>query len=171
MYYHHHHQVLLLLVERRSSTKSFQALQTPTIPLTSFHDVPVHLISSPIVLCHDWMYRVIKKHITVTLKVTHDIVYLSLYSILYEVWLCCLVFQCHFVSGVIVVYVLVWHSCCAIIHCYNDMFHIVSHGGYTMDLWNLYNVNVNECAVMEYIRVGSLLSASDIVWQVEELKA
>ena len=34
-----HHQVLLLLVEHRASMKSFQALQSPAIPLTSFHDL------------------------------------------------------------------------------------------------------------------------------------
>jgi hypothetical protein len=37
----HYHQVLLLLVEHRASMKSFQALRTPAIPLTSFHDLPV----------------------------------------------------------------------------------------------------------------------------------
>jgi len=31
---------------------SFQALRSPAIPLTSFHDLPVFLISSSIVLCH-----------------------------------------------------------------------------------------------------------------------
>jgi hypothetical protein len=40
-----------------------------------------------------------------------------------------------------------------------------------VDLQNVCNVNLNECAVMEYIIVGSWLSASDIPWQVEELKA
>jgi len=33
--------------------KSFQALRTPAIPLTSFHDLLVILISSSIVLRHD----------------------------------------------------------------------------------------------------------------------
>ena len=47
-----HHQVLLLLVEHRASRKSFQALQSPAIPLTSFHDLPVPLLSSSIVLHH-----------------------------------------------------------------------------------------------------------------------
>jgi hypothetical protein len=51
------------------------------------------------------------------------------------------------------------------------MFHILRCGGYMVDLWNVCNVNVNECAVMEYITVGSWLSASDIPWQVAELKA
>jgi hypothetical protein len=51
-HHHHHHQVLLLLVEHRASTKSFQALRFPAIPLTSFHDLPVLLISSSIVLRH-----------------------------------------------------------------------------------------------------------------------
>ena len=32
------HQILLLLVEHRASMKSFQALRSPAIPLTSFHD-------------------------------------------------------------------------------------------------------------------------------------
>src|SRR5215469_12501579 len=49
---HHHYQVLLLLVEHRASMKSFQALQSPAIPLTSFHAFPVPLISSSIVLHH-----------------------------------------------------------------------------------------------------------------------
>ena len=49
---HHHHQFLLLLVEHRASMKSFQTLRSPAIPLTSFHDLPVFLISSSIVLRH-----------------------------------------------------------------------------------------------------------------------
>jgi len=48
--HHHHHRVLLLLVEHRASTKSFQVLWSPTLPLTSFHDLPVFLISPSIVL-------------------------------------------------------------------------------------------------------------------------
>ena len=48
----HHHQVLLLLVGHRASMKSFQALGSPAVPLTPFHDLPVPLISSSIVLCH-----------------------------------------------------------------------------------------------------------------------
>jgi len=51
-HHHHHHQFLLLLVEHRASMKSFQALRSPTIPLTSFHYLPVFLISSSIVLHH-----------------------------------------------------------------------------------------------------------------------
>ena len=47
-----HHQDLLLLVQHRASMKSFQALRSPAIPLTSFHVFPVPLISSSIVLCH-----------------------------------------------------------------------------------------------------------------------
>jgi len=47
-----HHQVLLLLVEHRASMKSFQALRSPTIHLTSFHDLPMILISSSIVPRH-----------------------------------------------------------------------------------------------------------------------
>jgi hypothetical protein len=31
-------------VEQRASMKSFQALRSPAIPLTSFHDFPVPLI-------------------------------------------------------------------------------------------------------------------------------
>jgi hypothetical protein len=50
--HHHHHRVLLLIVEHRAYMKSFQALRSPTIPLTSFHDFPVFLISSSIVLRH-----------------------------------------------------------------------------------------------------------------------
>ena len=46
------HQILLLLVEHRASMKSFQALWSPAIPLISFHDLLVLLISSSIVLCH-----------------------------------------------------------------------------------------------------------------------
>jgi hypothetical protein len=46
------HHFLLLLVEHRASMKSFQALRSPAIPLTSFHDLPVFLISSSIVLRH-----------------------------------------------------------------------------------------------------------------------
>ena len=49
---HHHHQILLLLVEHRASMKSFQELRFPFIPLTSFHDLLVLLISSSIVLRH-----------------------------------------------------------------------------------------------------------------------
>jgi hypothetical protein len=49
--YHHHH-FLLLLVEHRSSMKSFQALRSPAIPLTLFHDLPIFLTSSSVVLCH-----------------------------------------------------------------------------------------------------------------------
>jgi len=48
----HHHQILLLLVEQRASMKSFQALRSPAIPLTLFHDLLVLLISSSIVLRH-----------------------------------------------------------------------------------------------------------------------
>ena len=48
----HHHLVILLLVENRAPMKSFQALRSPAIPLTSFHDLPVFLISSSIVLRH-----------------------------------------------------------------------------------------------------------------------
>ena len=50
-YHHHHHQILLLLVEHRSSMKSFQAMRSSAIPLTSFHDLLV-LISFSIVLRH-----------------------------------------------------------------------------------------------------------------------
>ena len=49
---HHHHQILLFLVEPTASMKSFQALRSPPIPLTTFHDLLVLLISSSIVLCH-----------------------------------------------------------------------------------------------------------------------
>jgi hypothetical protein len=44
-----HHQFLLLLVEHRASMKSFQLMRSPAIPLTSFHDLLVRLISSSIV--------------------------------------------------------------------------------------------------------------------------
>jgi len=47
-----HHWILLLLVEHRASMKSFQALWSPAIPLTSFRDLPVLLISSSTVLRH-----------------------------------------------------------------------------------------------------------------------
>ena len=50
--HHHHHQVLSLLVEHRAFMKSFQALWSPAIPLTSFHDLSVPIISSSIVLRH-----------------------------------------------------------------------------------------------------------------------
>jgi hypothetical protein len=50
--YLHHHQFLLRLVEHTASMKSFQALRSPAIPLTSFHDLPVFLISCSIVLRH-----------------------------------------------------------------------------------------------------------------------
>jgi hypothetical protein len=53
MFHHyHHHQILLLLVEHRASMKSFQALRSPAIPLTSFHDLLVLLTSSSNVLHH-----------------------------------------------------------------------------------------------------------------------
>ena len=42
----------LLLVEHRASLKTFQTLRSPAIPLTSFHDFPVLLISSSVVLRH-----------------------------------------------------------------------------------------------------------------------
>jgi len=45
-----HNLILLLLVEHRASMNSFQALRSPAIPLTSFHDLLVLLISSSIVL-------------------------------------------------------------------------------------------------------------------------
>ena len=51
-HHHNHHRVLSLHVEHRASMKSFQALWSPAIPLTSFHDLPVFLISSSVVLCH-----------------------------------------------------------------------------------------------------------------------
>ena len=51
-HHHHHHQVLLLLVEHKASMKSFQALQSPAIPLTSFHDLLVLLISFSVVFHH-----------------------------------------------------------------------------------------------------------------------
>ena len=50
--HHHHHRILLLLVEHGASMMSFQALRSSAIPLTSFHDLPVLLISSSIVLHH-----------------------------------------------------------------------------------------------------------------------
>jgi hypothetical protein len=50
--YNIHRQFLSLLVEHRASMKSFQALRSPAIPLTSFHDLPVFLISSSIALRH-----------------------------------------------------------------------------------------------------------------------
>jgi len=49
---HRIHLVLLLLVEHMASMKIFQALQSPPLPLTLFHDLPVFLISSSIVLRH-----------------------------------------------------------------------------------------------------------------------
>jgi hypothetical protein len=39
-------------VQHRDSMKSFQALRSPALPLTSFHDFPVPLISFSIVLRH-----------------------------------------------------------------------------------------------------------------------
>ena len=48
----HHHQILLLLEEHKASMRSFQALRSPAIPFTSFHDLLVLLISSSIVLRH-----------------------------------------------------------------------------------------------------------------------
>jgi hypothetical protein len=45
-HHHHHYQFLLLLVEHRASMNSFQTLRSPAIPLTSFHDLPVFLITS-----------------------------------------------------------------------------------------------------------------------------
>jgi len=52
IHYQHHHRVLLLLVDHRASMKSFHALRSPSIPLTSFHDLPVFRISSSICLRH-----------------------------------------------------------------------------------------------------------------------
>ena len=48
----YHHQILLLLVEHRASMKSFQALWSLAIPLTSFHDLLVLLNSSSIAHPH-----------------------------------------------------------------------------------------------------------------------
>jgi len=53
--HHHHyyyHRVLLLPVEHRAYMKNFQARRSPAIPLTSFHDLPVFLISSSNVFRH-----------------------------------------------------------------------------------------------------------------------
>jgi len=47
-----HHLVLLLFVKHVASMKIFQVLRSPAIPLTSFHDLPVFLISSSIALRH-----------------------------------------------------------------------------------------------------------------------
>jgi hypothetical protein len=38
-HHHHHHWVILLLVEHRASVKSFQALRSLAVPLTSFHNL------------------------------------------------------------------------------------------------------------------------------------
>ena len=51
-HHHHHPQIILLLVEHRASMKSFQALRSSAIPLTSSHDLFMFLISSSIVLHH-----------------------------------------------------------------------------------------------------------------------
>ena len=48
----YHQRVLLLFAEHRASMKSFQALRSPPILLTSFHDLSMFLISSCIVLRH-----------------------------------------------------------------------------------------------------------------------
>ena len=45
-------QILLVPAEHTASMKSFQALQSPAIPWTSFHDLHALLISSSIVLRH-----------------------------------------------------------------------------------------------------------------------
>ena len=47
-----YHQILLLLVQHRASMKSFQALRSSAIPLTSFHDLLVLFISTSIVFRH-----------------------------------------------------------------------------------------------------------------------
>ena len=49
---YHHHQILLFLAEHRACMKSFQSFRSPAIPLTSFHDLLVLLISSSVVLHH-----------------------------------------------------------------------------------------------------------------------
>ena len=46
--HHHHHQVILLLVEYRAAMNSFQALRSPAIPLTSFHDLVLLILSSTV---------------------------------------------------------------------------------------------------------------------------
>jgi len=46
------HHILLLLVEHGASMKSFQALRSPAILLTSFHNLLVLRISSSFVLRH-----------------------------------------------------------------------------------------------------------------------
>ena len=51
-YHHHHHQFLSLLVHHRTSMKSSHSLRSPAVPLTSFHDHLVLLISPSIALRH-----------------------------------------------------------------------------------------------------------------------
>ena len=46
------HQILLLLVQHMVSMKSLQALRSSNLPLASFHDLLVPLISSSTVLYH-----------------------------------------------------------------------------------------------------------------------
>jgi hypothetical protein len=113
-------------------------------------------------------------------------VYLFLCSMLCHVWMlcmCCVAIHCyndmlcmccvaiHCYNDMLCMCCVAIHCyndmlcmCCVAIHCYNDMLHILSC---MMDLWAVCKWN----AVMEYITVGSGLSASDIPWQVEELKA
>jgi len=47
----HHNQFILLLVEHRASVKNFQTSRSPAIPLISFHDLPVFLISLAFIIC------------------------------------------------------------------------------------------------------------------------
>ena len=92
------------------------------------------------------------------LWVFYIIYYILYYVILHHITLYCIcVFVFNFMSCVIFVcvlhsivilcraifvFLLVWLDCCAIIHCY-DMFHIISHAGCVIDLWNVCSENVN----------------------------
>jgi hypothetical protein len=51
-HHYHYHRVLLLIVEHRAAMKSSQALRSSPVPLTSFHDLSVFLISSYIFFRH-----------------------------------------------------------------------------------------------------------------------
>lgn len=63
------------------------------------------------------------------------------YIIFFHITLYCIVvFAFHFMSCAIFVYVSIWHDCCSVVHCYNDMCHKLSC---MMNLWNVCNANIN----------------------------
>ena len=51
-HHYHHHKILSVLVNHSTSMKSSHSMRSPSVPLTSFHDLLVLLISPSIALRH-----------------------------------------------------------------------------------------------------------------------